>query len=697
METATNNSKQRSRSRPSIETCFLPRPSRNAHSRSISVFPAATRLSYGITSVLNCSTQTITQTRRPDRVTGARYRKLNFCLNVGPICDRNSCIKIARRLKTPFHLLPTTLMDPAAPPEDTSTSTSTSTSPSPSPSSWRLEEEMANLTLMSWSLQEANCWAAPCGETASGMVADQLYGVGLVQKSTETQTQEEREVRPGPWTSEAAVNTEHNWEELMKSVGDVTAQLVMRYEALCKEQELDQVKDETQIKLLELKREDAIRQQQGLIDRMESLQVKLKLNSCKTTRKNFTAKISELAGERDRLKEERNRLSAELEDVEKKVTSLMQEQTEENETSQRELADLRREMNRLRKEYEEAGQAALKDEISAIEMQREASISQVEDWLLGAERYLDVLRRSDSSQQNLHHRLEWEKNIASVRSSLGNLQCSFNEQLQLLRQGEQLDSLDPVTLPSLPQIPSLEFPVGHPALFAPMHMPPYLSPPSVNLLQPHLPPAPTSCDPARSNSQSRTPAQQPLPSADPHSAALGKLNAAVRPLSPAVPAPAAPPSAAAADATQPAGRLDKLLEKLGARFPQCSRNQLMSALQQIKSARGTMAGLSIEELTQQVAKRLAQADKPVLGPIGSSQHVQRPPQAAQRAAAAHVFDARTSKNANPSSRKLCLMCQNQVEAGTQHSMSCSHIVHKECISLWLQSSRNNSCPFCPSK
>ncbi|XP_066567639.1 RING finger protein 214 isoform X3 [Amia ocellicauda] len=291
-----------------------------------------------------------------------------------------------------------------------------------------------------------------------------------------------------------------------------------------------------------------------------------------------------------------------------------------------------------------------------------------------------------SSFHSLHHlqlRTEWEKHIALIRSSLSSVQSRYSEQLQLLRTGHRLDSLAPVTLPVLPAVPTAQM------LIDTMIRPPQRTPVTM---------------PAATN---------PYPSIAPPMATPFKMPKSVstqRHRTVGTPPPAPAPSPSNPPAPQTADKLGLLLEKLRARFPQCNRTQLTAVLQQIKMSRGTMAGLSMEELTQQVALKLAQSEAPrqSLGPIGPPSSTARtaPNMAPQAQRPAHLhpgapvsqaaFQHRPPQPVQPSSRRLCLMCQNQVEPGTQQAMSCSHLVHKECISVWVQSSQNNACPFCPS-
>lgn len=156
------------------------------------------------------------------------------------------------------------------------------------------------------------------------------------------------------------------------------------------------------------------------------------------------------------------------------------------------------------------------EQIAALEMQKELVLSQVEDWIADAEKYLNFLRyclwikiwlmhvqyvcmckgnvipsgfvlildRLNPSQNHLHQRQKWEQNVAMVRSSLVGLkvreganiggfklkrvssfshclsfvfhsQNKFNENHQLLQRGEQLDSLPSVPIPLLPPVPTV--------------------------------------------------------------------------------------------------------------------------------------------------------------------------------------------------------------------------------------------------
>lgn len=88
------------------------------------------------------------------------------------------------------------------------------------------------------------------------------------------------------------------------------------------------------------------------------------------------------------------------------------------------------------------------EQIAALEMQKELALSQVEDWIVDAEKYLNFLRycvwvnvcwqvctcsmsacmnliwcvlildRVNPSQHHLHQQQKWEHNVAMVRSSL---------------------------------------------------------------------------------------------------------------------------------------------------------------------------------------------------------------------------------------------------------------------------------------
>nr|XP_046176775.1 RING finger protein 214-like isoform X1 [Oncorhynchus gorbuscha] len=558
-----------------------------------------------------------------------------------------------------------------------------------------LEEDMARETSATgnseqqynpWSNQ-SNPWSEP-GYTSESVGELDKLASGDGQHVTHKKKQEGQGVQTEAWTADKDVNTDLDWESLMRSVDEYSTHLAMQYEELMKHQEEDEADHGSQVDSLVQKKDEGVHQQQVLLDKIESLHVKLRLNCCKTTRKNFAVKKQELSMEKSKMEEERNRLSQELEETTRKLALLIEEQNQEKLMWERELADLNTEMERLQEESEETTQRALQGEIAALEMQRDVTMSEVDDWLKEADQYINTLGLDSSQQQHMHHRLEWENNVAVVHSSLAGLQNQFKDYLHLLQQGQPKESLPGITLPPLPQVPMMGPPKSMGMTFTSQqhHRAAFTAPARVT-----PPPAPSSTPPASALAQH--PAAPPVSQSTTTMASAQSL-------------PSNNPPAA--------GKLDNLLKRLGDRFPQCNRTQLMSVLQQIKNSRGTMAGMSIDDVTMQVAQRLAQNEKPAPGPIrppsadrgvpGYPDPIQRPPgpiqrptHPLQRSAVAQVFQTRPPQPVAVSNRKLCLMCQKHLEADSQHPMSCAHTVHKDCISVWLQSSKYNACPFCPAK
>ncbi|XP_041793461.1 RING finger protein 214 [Chelmon rostratus] len=572
--------------------------------------------------------------------------------------------------------------------------------------------------------QEESLELALANMTVEGFVPSLIPYLELQQQAVQTDST----------TQEVAVNTEPDWEHQVAAMLEYSSSLTAQYDSLMRKQDEEEVAHEKDKQQLQKKKEETTRQHQALLDKLESLRVKLQLNNSKATRKNFLAKKQEMTLEKNRAEEERNRLAKELEESERKLTALAEEQSEEQRRWQEELDELRQEMERVRKEAEEAELLALRDEIAAVEKQRDVAMARIEAWLREVGQYLNALRM-EFPQQYPHERQKWEKKEGLVRRNQAELQSRFQEVLQQLQQGRELDSVPRINVPSLPQVPMADLrynqvmqslvrsqvmppppnpvnrpfpPQRHPHFYQQPYQPPhhpqyrhrYHHPPPQHHFQAPLPPQ-------HQPPHQLQPPHLPQPQLQPHIRVPLRVtpplslspSPPMQPIHPVVPSPP-PPAAATATATAtatastsaPAGKLDKVLEKLGTRFPQCNRAQLTSLLQQVKSSRGTLAGMSMEEVIEQVGLKLVQNEKVALGPIGRPTPpgpIQRPTPPPQRAAA--------GGGQAVGARKLCLMCQNHVDPENRHPVSCSHTIHKDCIRMWLQFSKNNTCPFCPGK
>ncbi|XP_028312164.1 RING finger protein 214 [Gouania willdenowi] len=501
-------------------------------------------------------------------------------------------------------------------------------------------------------------------------------------------------------TNTCGVNTDPEWESQVAAMFEYCSSLKEEYESLAQKQnkeEEENAKDKLQ---LQMRKDEATRQHQALLDKLDSLRVKLQLNNSKASRKNFLTKKQEMMSEKTRAEEERNSLVKELEESEQKLTALTVEQREEQSKWREELEELRKEMERVRKETQKAQRESVQNEITAMEKQRDAAMFRMEAWLSEVGQYLNVLRM-EFPQQYSKERLKWEKMESTVRRNKTELLARFQDAVQQLQQGREMETLPKMSVPPLPPIPMAD------VRFSQV-MQSVLRPPQIRTPVP-INPGVQSFPPTRSAvfNVSRPPFPQhyqpPPPPLQHPPSFQHMIGAPLRMTAPpsSSPSPPAPPLQPGAPPPPAAGKLDKYLERLGKSFPQCSRSDLTRLLQQVKGSRGTLAGLSMDELIEQVGFKLVQNDPPppppqlAMGRPAALGPIQRPVTSQFRARAPGPPGPPRGPTVAP--RKLCLMCQNHVDPENRHPLSCSHTIHRDCIQVWLQSSKNNSCPFCPGK
>ncbi|XP_044852908.1 RING finger protein 214 isoform X2 [Mauremys mutica] len=515
-------------------------------------------------------------------------------------------------------------------------------------------------------------------------------------------------------TADLEVNTDQDIEKNLGKMMSERALLKERYQEVLDKQRQVENQLQVQLKQLQQRREEEMKNHKEILKAIQDVTIKREETKKKMEKekKEFLQKEQDLKAEIEKLCEKGRRLLKEQEEKENKIVSLIAEQSDEKEVWEMELDKLKNQHNDINRNILEETERAWKAEILSLESRKELLVLKLEEAEKEAELHLTYLKSAPPTLETIRPKQEWEMRLNRIRMTKDSVRDQFNGHIQLVRNGAKLSSLPQIPTPTLPPPPSeTEF-----------MMPAFQPNPS---LTPRLP---FPIGPV--------PVPMVMPSADPRALSFPLLNPVIsRPNQPSPPLPASqgrnspvlaslvsthsphmtsaasippPPGLGGVKGAhefhrpQPVDKLEKILEKLLARFPQCNKAQLTNILQQIKTARRTMAGLTMEELNQLVAAKLAEHQGAAVGaqPLGRIRAPMFPAPLPQISTPMFLPPAQVSYPGTPSHApatcKLCLMCQKLVQPSELHPMACSHVLHKECIKFWAQTNTNDTCPFCPS-
>ncbi|XP_051494560.1 RING finger protein 214 isoform X2 [Apus apus] len=519
-------------------------------------------------------------------------------------------------------------------------------------------------------------------------------------------------------TVETNVNTDQDIEKNLDKMMSERALLKERYQEVLDKQRQVENQLQVQLKQLQQRREEEMKNHQEILKAIQDVTIKREETKKKMEKekKEFLQKEQDLKAEIEKLCEKGRRLLKEREEKENKIASLIAEQSDEKQLWEMELDKLKNQHNEINRNILEETERAWKAEILSLESRKELLVLKLEEAEKEAELHLTYLncacRSAPPTLETMRPKQEWEMRLNRIRITKENVRDQFNDHIQMVRNGTKLSSLPQIPTPTLPPPPSeTDFMLTafqpNPPLTPRLPFP--IGPVPVPMVMPSADPRTLSfplLNPAISRPNQPSP---PLPASQGRSSpVVGSLLGTHSPHMPPAASIPPPPGLGGVNAApefhrpqQPADKLEKLLEKLLTRFPQCNKAQLTNILQQIKTARRTMAGLTMEELNQLVAAKLAEQQERAAAGAQPLTRIRAPmfsaplpqistpmflPPAAYPGAASHA----------PAACKLCLMCQKLVQPGDLHPMACSHVLHKECIKFWAQTNTNDTCPFCPS-
>ncbi|KAM4704484.1 RING finger protein 214 isoform 2-T5 [Rhinophrynus dorsalis] len=483
--------------------------------------------------------------------------------------------------------------------------------------------------------------------------------------------------------------TDRDTEQVLKELVNLREKLKNSYQVVLDRQTQAERQLQVQIKQLRMQRDeemqrhlDTLRSIQDVTQRREESRKRMEKE-----KKEQSQKEHDLSTDLEKLQNKSQRLQQEQEELESKIAKLLADQAKEKEVWDAELAALKKMEDELAQSVLEETERAARSEVLLLQSRRDFLLVSLEDAESEAEVTLSCLRVANSTPEWIQLQKRWEGRLAGIQKMKASLWDQFETQIQEVKSGTKLSNLPSILAPNLPPPPSDTNLMLQKIALAPLQGPNPAMPVPMPIqskdcfpLQPQIP----ASLPAK-------PSHYP-----PH------ISGSFTGTSPAVPRPpTAPHVSGTCDPPAPAGvdKLGKILEKLQARFPQCNKPQLTGIMQQIKMTRGTLAGLTVEELCQLVASRLMDAPdsgaRVTIAP-GNTRPQYHTTQGASTFLPLHqgAYTGRPQQHSAPF--KLCLMCQQLVHPPDLQPMSCAHAMHRECIRFWAQTNQKDSCPFCPS-
>ncbi|XP_021231703.1 RING finger protein 214 isoform X3 [Numida meleagris] len=492
------------------------------------------------------------------------------------------------------------------------------------------------------------------------------------------------------------VNTDQDIEKNLDKMMSERALLKERYQEVLDKQRQVENQLQVQLKQLQQRREEEMKNHQEILKAIQDVTIKREETKKKMEKekKEFLQKEQDLKAEIEKLCEKGRRLLKEQEEKENKIASLIAEQSDEKQLWEMELDKLKNQHNEINRNILEETERAWKAEILSLESRKELLVLKLEEAEKEAELHLTYLKSAPPTLETMRPKQEWEMRLNRIRMTKESVRDQFNDHIQMVRNGTKLSSLPQIPTPTLPPPPSeTDFMLTafqpNPSLTPRLPFP--IGPVPVPMVMPSADPRALSfplLNPAISRPNQPSP---PLPASQGrNSPVVASLIGTHSPhMTPAASIPP-PPGLGGVKVTpefhrpQPADKLEKLLEKLLTRFPQCNKAQLTNILQQIKTARRTMAGLTMEELNQLVAAKLAEQQERAAAGAQPLSRIRAPMFSAplpQISTPMFLPPAQT-----PAACKLCLMCQKLVQPSDLHPMACSHVLHKEVSPSLLRTS-----------